>query len=113
MAVTRGEVWMADLAPTVGSEQSGVRPVVVVQTDRANAHSPHTIIIPFTSRIRQRLLPSHVFVPAGEGGLTQDSVALAEQIRAIDLTRLIRHLGDLPDPRVIEVDAALRTILAV
>src|SRR3954470_25008001 len=69
MAVTRGEVWRADLAPTRGTEQSGVRPVLVVQTDRANAHSPHTIIVPFTSRIRQRLLPSHVFVPAGEGGL--------------------------------------------
>jgi mRNA interferase MazF len=111
MAVSRGEVWMADLAPAVGSEQSGIRPVLVVQTDRANAHSPHTIIIPFTSRIRQRLLPSHVFVPAGEGGLTQDSVALAEQIRAIDLARLIRHMGDLPDPRMNEVDKALRTIL--
>src|SRR5262245_19176386 len=111
MAVSRGEVWMADLAPTVGSEQSGIRPVVVVQTDRANAHSPHTIIIPFTSRIRQRPLPSHAFVPAGEGGLTQDSVALAEQIRAIDLARLIRHMGDLPAQRIFDVDKALRTIL--
>jgi mRNA interferase MazF len=113
MAVTRGEVWMADLAPTVGSEQSGIRPVLIVQTDRANAHSPHTIVIPFTTRIRQRLLPSHVLVPAGEGGLTQDSVALAEQIRAIDLARLIRLLGKLPDPRMIEVDKALRTILGL
>jgi mRNA interferase MazF len=113
MAVTRGEVWMADLAPTVGSEQSGIRPVLVVQTDRANAHSPHTIVIPFTSKIRQRLLPSHVFVPAGEGGLTQDSVALAEQIRAIDLARLIRRMGDLRTTRMVEVDAALRTILSL
>jgi mRNA interferase MazF len=113
MAVTRGEVWTADLAPTVGSEQSGTRPVLDVQTDRANTHSPHTIIIPFTSKIRQRLLPSHVLVPAGEGGLTQDSVALAEQIRAIDLAHLIRHMGDLPAPRMIEVDTALRTILAL
>jgi len=113
MAVTRGEVWMADLAPTVGSEQSGIRPVLVVQTDRANAHSPHSIIIPFTSRIRQRLLPSHVLVPAGEGGLTLDSVALAEQIRAIDLARLIRRMGDLPAPRMTEVDNALRTVLSL
>jgi len=104
---------MADLAPTVGSEQFGVRPVLIVQTDRANAHSPHTIMIPFTSRIRQRLLPSHVLVPAGEGGLTQDSVALAEQIRAIDLVRLIRLLGKLPDPRMSEVDKSLRTILSL
>ena len=104
---------MADLAPTVGSEQSGIRPVLVVQTDRANSHSPHSIVVPLTSRIRQRLLPSHVFVPAGEGGLTQDSVALAEQIRAVDLVRLIRRMGDLPDPRMLEVDNALRTILAL
>lgn len=113
MAVTRGEVWMADLAPTVGTEQSGIRPVPVVQTDRADSHSPHTIIIPFTTRFRQRLLPSHVAVSAGEGGLTQDSVALAEQIRAIDLVRLVRRMGDLPPARMLEVDKALRTILNV
>jgi len=111
MAVARGEVWMADLAPTVGTEQSGIRPVLIVQADRANARSPHTIMIPFTSRIRQRLLPSHVFVPTGEGGLTQDSVALAEQIRAIDLARLTRNLGSLPPARMADVDQALRIIL--
>lgn len=113
MAVKRGEVWLADLSPTRGTEQAGVRPVVVVQTDRANPHSPHTIVVPFTSRIRQRLLPSHVMVPAGEGGLTQDSVALAEQIRVIDHDRLIRLIGTLADVRMREVDDALRAILAL
>lgn len=113
MAVKRGEVWLTDLSPTRGTEQTGVRPVVVVQSDRANLHSPHTIILPFTSRIRQRLLPSHVLVPAGEGGLTQDSVALAEQIRVIDRDRLIRLLGTLSDVRMKEVDDALRAILAL
>src|SRR3954463_10004752 len=113
MAVTRGEVWMADLSPTRGTEQAGVRPALVVQTDRANPHSPHTIIVPFTTRIRQRLLPSHVFVPAGEGGLTQDSVALCEQIRVIDLDRLLTKLGYLPAQRMQEVDDALRAILDV
>jgi mRNA interferase MazF len=112
MAVTRGEVWMADLAPTVGSEQSGIRPVLIVQTDRANTHSPQTNMIPFTSRIRQRLLPSYVLVPR-EKVVSQDSVALAEQIRAIDLVRLNRKLGRLPDPRIVEVDQALRTILGL
>ncbi len=111
MAVSRGEVWFADLAPTRGTEQSGVRPVLIVQTDRANPHSPHTIIVPFTTRLRKKLLPSHVLVPTGEGGLTQDSVALAEQIRVMDLTRLIRKLGDLPATRVQEVNDALRAIL--
>ncbi len=108
MAVKRGEVWQADLSPTRGTEQSGVRPVLVVQTDRANPHSPHTIIIPFTTRVRVKLLPSHVLVPAGEGGLTQDSVALAEQIRVVDHGRLLKHLGDLSATRVQEVDDALR-----
>jgi len=109
--VKRGEVWQADLSPTRGTEQAGVRPVVIVQTDRANPHSPHTIIIPFTSRIRGKLLPSHVLVPVGEGGLTQDSVALAEQIRVIDHDRLIHQLGDLSASRMGEVDDALRAIL--
>ncbi|MBL8796988.1 MAG: type II toxin-antitoxin system PemK/MazF family toxin [Planctomycetia bacterium] len=111
MAVKRGEVWRADLTPVRGTEQSGVRPVLVVQTDRANPHSPHTIVVPFTSRIRQRLLPSHVPVPAGEGGLSQDSVALTEQIRVIDHSRLLAKLGELPPGRMQDVAAALRTIL--
>jgi mRNA interferase MazF len=109
--VSRGEVWQADLSPTRGTEQSGVRPVIVVQTDRANPHSPHTIIIPFTSRLRKKQLPSHVLVPSGEGGLTQDSVALAEQIRVVDQGRLLKHLGDLSAARMQEVDDALRAIL--
>ena len=111
MAVSRGEVWLADLSPTRGTEQAGVRPVLVVQTDRANPHSPHTIVIPFTTRIHKKLLPSHVMIPAGEGGLTQDSVALAEQIRVVDHNRLIRKLGQLPAVRMQEIDNALRTIL--
>jgi mRNA interferase MazF len=85
--------------------------VLVVQTDRANPHSPHTIIVPFTTKIRRKALPSHVLVPAGEGGLTQDSVALCEQIRVIDHDRLMSLLGALPTPRMQEVDDALRAIL--
>lgn len=111
MAVSRGEVWKADLSPTRGTEQSGVRPVVIVQTDRANPHSPHTIIVPFTSRIRQKLLPSHVLVPAGEGGLTQDSVALCEQIRVVDQVRLLTQMGKLSTTRMDQVSDALRIIL--
>lgn len=111
MAVIRGEVWLADLSPTRGTEQAGVRPVVVVQSDRANPFSPHTIIVPFTTRLHKRVLPSHVLVPTGEGGLTQDSVALTEQIRVMDTGRLIRKLGELPAARMDEVDAALRVIL--
>jgi mRNA interferase MazF len=111
VAVKRGEVWRADLSPTRGTEQAGVRPVLIVQTDRANPHSPHTIVVPFTTRIRHRLLPSHVLVPAGEGGLTQDSVALCEQIRVIDQGRLMARLGDLSAQRMQEIADALKAIL--
>ena len=76
--VTRGEIVLCDLNPVVGTDQAGIRPVLVVQIDRANRVSPHTIIAPFTTKIRQTLLPSHAPVPAGEGGLTQDSVLLCE-----------------------------------
>ncbi len=113
MVVKRGEVWLADLSPTKGTEQTGVRPVLIVQTDRANPHSPHTIIVPFTTRIRQKLLPSHVLVPAGEGGLRQDSVLLCEQIRVIDKGRLIVKLGELSTERMEEVNEALRAVLDI
>ncbi|HTU93372.1 MAG TPA: type II toxin-antitoxin system PemK/MazF family toxin [Gemmataceae bacterium] len=113
MAVKRGEVWKADLSPTRGTEQSGVRPVVIVQTDRANPYSPHTIIVPFTTRIRQKQLPSHVFVAADEGGLTQDSVALCEQVRVMDHSRLLSRLGDLSTARMQQVSDALRIILGL
>jgi mRNA interferase MazF len=91
--ITRGDVVLCDLNPVIGTEQAGIRPVVILQIDRANAVSPHTIIAPFTSKIRRALLPSHVFVPAGIGGLNQDSVILCEQIRVIDKSRIIRFIG--------------------
>ncbi len=104
-------MWRADLSPTRGTEQAGVRPVLVVQTDRANLHSPHTIVVPFTTRIRHKLLPSHVLVPSGEGGLTQDSIALCEQIRVIEVGRLIARLGQLSPHRMQEVADALKAVL--
>lgn len=93
--VSRGDLVLCDLNPVRGTEQAGKRSVVVVQIDRANLASPHTIIVPLTSKIRQVLLPSHVFIPAGVGGLNQDSVILCEQIRVIDKSRVIRILGHL------------------
>ena len=73
----------------------------------------HTIIAPFTTKIRRRLLPSHVLVPAGVGGLSQDSVLLCEQIRVIDKSRLIRTLGSLNGRSMKEIEAALSTILGL
>ena len=113
VTVTRGDVVLCDLNPVIGTEQAGIRPVVVLQIDRANAVSPHTIIAPFTSKIRRALLPSHVFVPAVVGGLSQDSVILGEQIRVIDKSRIIRVLGHLDDIYMEELAKALSTILGL
>jgi mRNA interferase MazF len=113
VAVVRGDVALCDLNPVIGSEQAGIRPVVILQIDRANAASPHTIMAPFTSKIRRSILPSHVLVPAGGGGLSQDSVLLCEQIRVIDRQRIIRLLGHLDDEHMEAVEMALRTILGL
>ena len=67
VTIQRGDVVLCDLNPVIGTEQAGIRPAVVVQIDRANAVSPHTIIVPFTAKIRRALLPSHALVPAGAG----------------------------------------------
>lgn len=71
VTITRGDVVLCDLSPVIGTEQAGIRPAVILQIDRANVASPHTIIAPFTSKIRKAILPSHALVPAGSGGLTQ------------------------------------------
>ena len=113
VTIVRGDVVLCDLNPVVGTEQAGVRPAVVFQIHRANAVSPHTIIAPFTTRIRRALLPSHVLIPAGTGGLSQDSVVLCEQIRVIDKRRIVRVLGRLDDAHMEEVARALRTILGL
>jgi mRNA interferase MazF len=111
--IRRGDVVLCDLNPVIGTEQAGIRPVVVVQIDRANAVSPHTIIVPFTSKIRRALLPSHVFVPTGVGGLSQDSVILCEQIRVIDKSRIIRVIGHLDSDYIVQLEVALTTILGL
>lgn len=113
VTIARGDVVLCDLSPVVGTEQAGVRPVVVLQIDRANVVSPHTIIAPFTTRIRRALLPSHVLVPVGTGGLSQDSVVLCEQIRVVDRRRIVRVLGHLEDAYMELIARALRNILGL
>src|SRR5262245_47508735 len=113
VTIARGDVILCDLNPVVGTEQAGVRPALVVQIDRANTVSPHTIIAPFTTRIRRAVLPSHVLMPAGIGGLTHDSVVLCEQLRVIDKRRIMRVLGYVEDTYMEEVARALRTILGL
>ncbi len=93
--VTRGEVWLADLNPVRGSEQAGRRPVLVIQTDSINRFITTVLTIPFTTNLRRATLPSCVLVEAGEGGLSDESVALCHQLRVLDKTRLTNKLGDI------------------
>jgi mRNA interferase MazF len=110
--IKRGDVYRANLDPTMGSEQSGTRPVVVVSRDALNANSPVVIIVPITSRSNKiRIYPSHVELKIGEGGLTSESVALCEQVRTISRDRLRDRLGQLPVPKMSQVNASLKIAL--
>jgi mRNA interferase MazF len=111
--IARGDVVWCDSNPVVGSEQAGTRPAVVVQNDAANRSSPCTVVVPFTTKLPRALFPSHAFVPAGIGSLTQDSVALCEQVRVIDKRRIARTVGQLDTTRIAEIDRALRAALAL
>ena len=111
MEIKRGDVFLVDLSPVVGTEQSGIRPALIVQIDRANKKSPHTIIVPFTTKIRESILPCHVKIATGVGGLSKDSVLLCEQIRVIDRKRLVRKLGNIGQENLKKAGLALKVIL--
>ena len=111
--IHRGDIFLVDLNPIIGSEQSGIRPAVIIQTDKANKVSPHTIIAPLTSKIRTAILPSHIFIKFGIAGLTQDSVILCEQLRVIDKSRILKFIGKLPDNHIVELNSALCSILDI
>jgi mRNA interferase MazF len=109
--VNRGDVYLANLDPTRGSEQAGTRPVLVFQNDRLIRATRTVIVIPFTTNLRLQRLPSGVLVPADEGGLRQDSVALCHQIRALDKSGMIDYWGSLPASRMAIMDhVVLRTL---
>lgn len=93
MTVRRGEIWLADLNPTRGSEQAGVRPVLVLQHEVVSRFSTTFLAIPLTTTLRRASLPTCVRISRGEGGLASDSVALCHQLRVLDKTRLHRKLG--------------------
>ena len=92
MIVKRGEIWLADLNPIQGSEQAGVRPVLIFQNDTISRFTTTVLAIPFTTNLRRASLPSCIRISKDEGGLTNDSVALCHQLRALDKTRLRRQL---------------------
>ena len=106
-SVKRGDIFYADLSPVVGSEQGGTRPVLIVQNDTGNRHSPTVIAAAITSQTGKARLPTHITVPGPEVGLTKDSVILLEQIRTLDKRRLKEHMGRLNEPLMQRVDDAL------
>ena len=107
MTIKRGELYYADLSPVVGSEQGGVRPVLVVQNDVGNKYSPTVIAAAVTSQLTKAKLPTHIAISAGEYGLPKDSVVLLEQIRTIDKRRLREKIGELPISMMNKVNDAL------
>lgn len=107
MVVKRGDIFYADLSPVVGSEQGGVRPVLVVQNDVGNKFSPTVIIAAITSQINKAKLPTHIEIGADDYGLAKDSVILMEQIRTIDKKRLRERIGRLDDDLMEKVNSAL------
>lgn len=107
MSVKRGDIYYADLSPVVGSEQGGLRPVLIVQNDVGNKYSPTVIAAAITSQISKAKLPTHIDVFADSYGLAKDSVILLEQIRTIDKKRLKEKMGHLDDALMSRVDDAI------
>ncbi len=107
MTIKRGELYYADLSPVVGSEQGGVRPVLVVQNDVGNKYSPTVIAAAVTSKINKAKLPTHIELPSHSYGLAKDSVILLEQIRTLDKRRLKERIGELSETTMTQVDKAI------
>ena len=108
MIVKRGDIFYADLSPVVGSEQGGVRPVLVVQNDIGNKYSPTVIVAAVTSQINKAKMPTHIELSANKYGLSKDSVVLMEQIRTIDKKRLKEKIGHTDEQLQCAIDDALR-----
>lgn len=113
MEVKRGYIFFADLSPVVGSEQGGMRPVLVIQNDIGNRYSPTVIVAAITSQIDKARLPTHVEISAAEYNLERDSVVLLEQIRTIDKQRLQKKVTELDDRIMSKVNEALRISLGL
>ena len=113
MDVSRGDVFYADLNPVIGSEQGGVRPVVVIQNDIGNKYSPTIIVAAITSKIDKAKLPTHVEIPTEVSSLKKDSVILLEQIRTLDKKRLQRKVTSLEDKTIKKVNKAIEISLGL
>ena len=108
MVVKRGDMFYADLSPVVGSEQGGIRPVLIIQNDLGNKYSPTVIAAAITSQTNKTKLPTHIELGSEEYGLKSDSIILTEQIRTIDKSRLKEKIGHIKDQTVMsKIDNAL------
>ena len=107
-SVKRGEIYYADLSPVVGSEQGGVRPVLIIQNDTGNRYSPTVIAAAITSQTGKARLPTHIELPVEQDcGLTRDSVVLLEQVRTLDKRRLRERMGRVDDQVMEKIDTAI------
>ena len=113
MNIKRGDIFYADLSPVVGSEQGGVRPVLIIQNDVGNKYSPTVIVAAITSQIDKARLPTHVEVASSETGLERNSVVLLEQVRTIDKQRLTHKIAHLETDVMDRVNAALEISLGL
>jgi len=113
MLIKRGDILYADLSPVIGSEQGGLRPVLIVQNDIGNKYSPTVIVAAITSQINKAKLPTHIEISAEEYGLTKDSVVLLEQVRTIDKKRLKEKVGHINDDLVPSINEALSISLGL
>lgn len=113
MVIKRGDIYYADLSPVIGSEQGGVRPVLIVQNNIGNKYSPTVIISAVTSQINKAKLPTHIEISAEDFGLPRDSVVLLEQIRTIDKKRLKEKIGRFDKELMEEVDECLKISLGL
>ena len=107
MEIKRGELYYADLSPVVGSEQGGVRPVLVIQNDIGNKYSPTIIVAAITSQISKAKIPTHVELTASDYGLPKDSVVLLEQLRTLDKLRLKEKIGLVNEQKMKQVDKSI------
>lgn len=108
MIVKRGDVLYADLGPVIGSEQDGIRPVLVLQNDRGNRYSPTVIIAPITTKFTKSKIPTHILIESGSSGLRQNSIVLVEQIRTIDKARIIKKVGHLSNTDLLKIQNAIK-----
>lgn len=111
--VRRGDIYYADLSPVVGSEQGGMRPVLIIQNDVGNKYSPTVIAAAITSRMGKTKLPTHIDVYADRAGLSRDSIVLLEQLRTLDKRRLKEKMGHLDEAVMHEIDNAIAVSLGL